>query len=171
LPDVQVDRELGNSRRKLEDLLGVDFTSFCYPKGRFSTRITQRARLAGYRLCRTTVDFHTGIHFDPVRLPVSLHLFPHSSFAHHRHAVRYWNWRGLWNWHSRFGGITNVERLASRMVDGILERGGVFHLWGHSREIEKHGLWPMFDRLAAMLGGLTDVARCTNAELLGMAPR
>jgi peptidoglycan/xylan/chitin deacetylase (PgdA/CDA1 family) len=171
LPDVEVDRELRNSRRKLEDLLGVGVTSFCYPKGRFSTRITQRARLAGYRLCRTTVDFHTGIHFDPVRLPVSLHLFPHGSFAHHLHAVRYRNWRGLWNWHGRFGGITNVERLASRMVDGILERGGVFHLWGHSWEIEEHGLWPMFDRLVAMLGGLTDVKRCTNAELLGMPPR
>ena len=171
LPDVEVDREMGNSRRKLEDLLGVAVTSFCYPKGRFSTRITQRARLAGYRLCRTTVDFRTGIHFDPVRMPVSLHLFPHSAFAHYRHALRCRNWRGLWNWHGRFRGVTNVESLAAYMVEGILERGGVFHLWGHSWEIEEQGLWPMFDRLAAMLGGVTEVSRLTNKDLLNAEPR
>ena len=170
LSDSEVDRELGNSRRKLEDLLGVAVTSFSYPKGKFSTRITRRAKLAGYRLCRTTVDFRTGIHFDPVRMPVSLHLFPHSGFAHHRHVLRYRNWRGLWNWHGRFRGITDVEKLASCMVEGILKRGGIFHLWGHSWEIEEQRLWPMFDRLAAMLGGLTNVRRFTNAELLGVGP-
>jgi hypothetical protein len=104
-------------------------------------------------------------------MPVSLQLFPHSSLAHHRHALRYRNLRGLWNWHGRFGSMTNVEELASCMVEGILERGGVFHLWGHSWEIEQQGLWPVFERLAAMLGGLTDVARFTNAELLGIGPR
>jgi hypothetical protein len=171
LPDGDVDREMGNSRRKLEDLLGVAVTSFCYPQGRFSRRIVRRARLAGYRLCRTTVDFRTGVQFDPQRMPVSLHLFPHSSLAHYRHVLRCRNWRGLWNWQSRFGSTTNVERLASHMLDGILEHGGIFHLWGHSWEMEELGLWPLLERLGLLLGGLTEAAHLTNRDILGKEPR
>jgi peptidoglycan/xylan/chitin deacetylase (PgdA/CDA1 family) len=168
LPDAEADRELSNSRRMLEDSLGVEVSSFCYPKGRFSTRITRRARLAGYRLCRTTVDFRTGVHFDPVRMPVSLQLFPHGASAYYRHALRHRNWRGLWNWRGRFGGATELEGLASRMLDRIREHGGVFHLWGHSWEIEERGLWPLLDRVAAMLAGLTEAVRLTNRELSGI---
>jgi len=165
LPAAEVDRELLISRCRLEDLLGMAVTSFCYPKGKFSSRIARRAKLAGYRLCRTTVDFHTGAHFDPIRMPVSLHVFPHNSGAHYRHALRYRNWRGLWNWRGRLGGATDVEGLAAGMLNRILKRGGIFHLWGHSWEIEERGLWPLLERLAAMLGGLREARHLTNTNV------
>src|SRR5260370_1814314 len=98
LPDSAVDREMRDSRRMLEDVLGMEVTSFCYPKGRFNPRVSRRAALAGYRVCRTTVDFHTALRFDPPRMPVSLHLFPHSKSPHCRHALPCRHWSGLANW-------------------------------------------------------------------------
>src|SRR5260370_22487763 len=81
LPDSAIDREMRDSRRALEDTLGVEVTSFCYPKGRFDSRVSRRAALAGYRVCRTTVDFHTARRFDPGAMPVSMDLIPHSRYA------------------------------------------------------------------------------------------
>ena len=77
LPVPALDREVRDSRKSMEDALGIEVTSFCYPKGKFNARVVRRAVLAGYRVCRTTVDYHTGLRFNPFRMPVSLHLFPH----------------------------------------------------------------------------------------------
>jgi peptidoglycan/xylan/chitin deacetylase (PgdA/CDA1 family) len=164
LPDSAIDREMRDSRRALEDTLGVEVTSFCYPKGRFNSRVSRRAVMAGYRVCRTTVDFRTANRFDPGRMPVSMQLFPHSRSAHYRHALRHRNWSGFWNWYGRLGGEMDPERSAARMLDSVSRSSGVFHLWGHSWEIEEHGLWPLFERLAARMGKAVNAVPMTNRE-------
>src|SRR5579884_1732902 len=108
LPLDEVDHELRDSRRMLEDLLGREVTSFGYPRGKFNAMVAQRAALAGYRICRTTVDFQNGLQFDPVRMPVSLQLFPHPASTFWRHAIRYRNWTGIWNWRRRYRGETDT---------------------------------------------------------------
>src|SRR5260370_19336390 len=143
----------------------MEVTSFCYPKGRFNPRVSRRAALAGYRVCRTTVDFHTALRFDPARMPVSLHLFPHSKSAHWRHALRCRNWSGLCNWCGRLGCEMDLERSALRMLDSVSRQGGVFHAWGHSWEIEEHGLWPVFERVAGLMGRIADAVPMTNREV------
>jgi peptidoglycan/xylan/chitin deacetylase (PgdA/CDA1 family) len=165
IPMSDVDRELRDSRRMLEDVLGREVTSFCYPAGRFNRGIVQRAAHAGYRVCRTTVDFRTGLRFDPVLMPVSLQLFRHRPATHYRHALRHGNWRGLWRWRHRLGGETDPISLAAQMVAAVPESGGVFHLWGHSWEIEEHGLWLAFNRIAASLGALAGGVAVTNGEV------
>jgi peptidoglycan-N-acetylglucosamine deacetylase len=165
LPEAAIDCELRDSRRKLEDLLGLEITSFCYPKGRFNSRVSRRAALAGYRVCRTTVDFQTSARFDPGCMPVSLHLFPHTRSAHCRHALRHGNWSGFWNWCNRMNWERDPERSAALMLAAVSKRGGVFHLWGHSWEIEEHGLWPLFERTAALMGQAANAIPMTNGEV------
>ena len=166
LRTADLDRELRDSRRALEDLLGVEVSSFCYPGGKFNRAVTERAALAGYRLCRTTVDFQTRPVFDPLRMPVSLQLFPHPAATYYLHTLRYGNWSGLLNWRRRFRGETDPERLAAGITAALQPKGGVFHLWGHSWELEQLGLWRQFDRIAAWLGGLDNAVHLTNGGVL-----
>jgi len=165
IPMREVDRELRDSRRILEDVLGREVTSFCYPAGRFNREIVRRAACAGYRVCRTTVDFQTGLRFNPVAMPVSLQLFRHRPATHYRHALRHHNWGGLWRWQRRLGGETDPIRLASSIMATVPETGGVFHLWGHSWEIEEHGLWLAFNRIAAALGAVSGSVALTNGDV------
>src|SRR5581483_6701047 len=169
LPLGEVDRELRDSRSMLEDLLGREVTSFCYPRGRFNAAIARRAALAGYRVCRTTVDFQTGLCFDPVRMPVSVQLFRHRASTFWRHAARHRNWSGMWNWRRRFRGETDPERLALDMSTRGPREGGIFHLWGHSWEIDQFGLWPALERIAESLGALSNAAQLTNGEVCDAA--
>jgi peptidoglycan/xylan/chitin deacetylase (PgdA/CDA1 family) len=54
LPLDQVRRELGDSKRRIEDELGVPAPFFCYPRGDFTRAVTTIAREAGYLGACTT---------------------------------------------------------------------------------------------------------------------
>ncbi len=55
LPDEDATRELIESRRMLEDCLGQTCRALCYPRGRFSPRIQEAVRQAGYESACTTL--------------------------------------------------------------------------------------------------------------------
>jgi hypothetical protein len=58
------------------------------------------------------------------------------------------------------------DRLAIAMFDQVVVDGGVFHLWGHSWEIDRNGDWDRLARVLAHLGGRGDVSYVTNGELV-----
>lgn len=53
LSDAQLCREVGDSKRRLEDLLGVEVISFAYPYGGVDDRVRAAVAEAGYRLAFT----------------------------------------------------------------------------------------------------------------------
>lgn len=57
-----------------------------------------------------------------------------------RHELRTGNWQGLKVLWQRGIGTSWIE-LACGLFEDILESGGVWHLWGHSWEIEKYNFW------------------------------
>ena len=158
--------ELGTSKARLEDCLGEPVTSFCYPRGKFNRRVRGWAAEAGYRSARTTVAFRTETTFHPFGMPVSLQLFPHSPQVHFRHALREANLPGLANWGLYWSGETDLKGLAARMLDYILKNGGVLHLWGHSWEIERHGLWGAVERVLGVISGHAEVSYLTNGQVV-----
>lgn len=52
---AELHRETGDSRRRLEDLLGVEVTSFAYPYGGVDRRVRAAVARAGYKLAFTTL--------------------------------------------------------------------------------------------------------------------
>src|SRR5579872_413932 len=163
LPVDEIDRELRDSRAALEDTLGIEVRSLCYPKGRFNRRVMMRAVAAGYRLCRTSVDFRIALRFDPVRMPVSLHLYPQTAVKRYRHALRHRNWSGLWNWQARWRGETQIESLVGYMIGEVGRDGGILHLWGHSWELD----WTLLNRIARAFSSIPDAMALTNAGVVG----
>jgi len=54
LSDKQLDREIGDSKRALEDLLGFEVSSFSIPRGYYSPSVARQAKKAGYRFLFTS---------------------------------------------------------------------------------------------------------------------
>lgn len=157
--------ELTDSRKVLEDLLGKPVTAFCFPKGKFSMRSCALVREAGYKLARTTVGFRTERNFDPACMPVTVQFVPHSRQIHLRHALKEGNAEGLLNWCRYYKFETDLPRLCRLMMERASEERGVFHLWGHSWEIEQLGLWRQLEDVlsAAAAQGLEPR---TNSEVV-----
>ena len=153
------------TRVGLEHLQTSSLKSFCFPKGRFSARTCELVCEAGYRLARTTVGFRTDRDFDPSCMPVSVQFVPHSRQIHLRHALKEGNARGLLYWGIECRFESDLGALCRTMMNRVAQDGGVFHIWGHSWEVDRLGLWDDLEetlRTAKRKG----LHAATNSELV-----
>jgi peptidoglycan-N-acetylglucosamine deacetylase len=160
-------QELVDSKHALEDILGSAVTSLCYPCGKFNARARRLVRESGYAVGRTTVSYRTGLQFDPMAMPVAYQLRDHSGAVHARHAIREGNWRGFAAW-IRCGCASEATALASKLFARARKSGGIYHLWGHSWEIEEAGLWPKLAAILAEIARQPDVRYVTNGQLAAL---
>jgi peptidoglycan/xylan/chitin deacetylase (PgdA/CDA1 family) len=68
VPLGELDHELCDSKARLEDELGKEVSTFCYPNGRFNPQIVARVRRAGYRAACSTIPGYYGWNRSPYLL-------------------------------------------------------------------------------------------------------
>ena len=157
-------KELIESKKSLEDIIGEAISSFCYTKGEFNREIGSQVIQAGYSLARTTVSFRTGINFNPFYMPVSFQFFPHTTFTHIRHALKDANLKGMVNWIKFLKMETDLNKLSGMLFDHILQHGGIFHVWGHSWEIERFNLWKPLEKMFNYIANRNGINYLTNSQ-------
>jgi peptidoglycan/xylan/chitin deacetylase (PgdA/CDA1 family) len=149
--------EITDGRDAVEDIVGRRITSFCYPYGDFADSHPDMVRAAGFTSARTVERFCHGLPDDLFRMGTTLHGYQHlvdgpqilRRTRSPRRAVSMWR-----NW----------ETLGRQLLDEVCATGGIFHLWGHSWEIDDNDDW---GRLDLMLDELArrDVVFLTNGQL------
>lgn len=165
--DREAAEQLAGSRRWIEDVTSQSCRLFCFPGGKYKNRQLPLVSQAGFLAART-VEFLSLL--PPVRradlllIPTSVQAFPHRPAAHARNALKRRAIRPFCSGdlpHSR-----DWVALAKRLFLRALRDGGVFHLWGHSWEIEQRGLWQHLAELLAFIGQHRPHLRfVTNGEL------
>jgi len=163
--------EVRTCKSRLEEIVGRPVTSFCYPNGDLDRQAYEAVRQEGYRLARTTVNMRTSVGGDPWRMPTSVQFFPHSAYKRLRIFGRNRDVAGLARWATRFGCAAELDRLIDALFDEAIARGGVFHLWGHSWELDQYELWGPLERVLERLGGRSGVRYLTNADALEAVTR
>lgn len=161
--------EVRECKRRLEEILSCEVTSFCYPNGDLDREAYEAVRRQGYRLARTTQNMRLGVGDDPWRMPTSVQFFPHSAYKRLRIFGRNRDVAGLARWATRFGCEADLDRLVDSLFDEAVARGGVFHLWGHSWELDEFDLWGPLERTLERIGGRKNVRYLTNTEALEAA--
>ena len=161
-------KELTKGKELLEDILGKPVLSFCYPKGKFNNVVRSLVIEAGYKLARTTVSFRMERNFDPFCMPVTFQLFPHGFAVHIKHALKYLNLKGIANWFEVLKMESNLVSLSNMAFNHVLQHGGVFHVWGHTWEIEQTGLWNLFEEILEHIANRQGVYYLTNLQTLDM---
>jgi peptidoglycan/xylan/chitin deacetylase (PgdA/CDA1 family) len=163
----RVDLELRDSKAWLEDLIGEPVTSFCYPYGSHQRSIAGQVAAAGYLVGRTTMSGHTDVAFDPLRMPTTMQLYPHTKWTQVRHALKERDVSGLRSLLSLRRWSHRPTELAQRFVDlprSTTAQPAVLHIWGHSWEVDEVGLWrPLEDLLRYLCD--SGAVPATNREL------
>jgi hypothetical protein len=170
VPEADARRELVDSKHALEDIIGAQVSALCYPCGKFNRRAMRLVREAGYTLGRTTVPYRTSLAFDPMAMPVSYQLKRHGKFIHARHAIRTCDFAGLTEWMFRHGCASEPVALAASCFARARATSGVYHLWGHSWEVEQFRLWPALEAILALVAKQPDVRYVTNTQLARAIP-
>jgi D-inositol-3-phosphate glycosyltransferase len=150
--------EMRESKKYLEKLLGTKITTFCYPGGNYAARHVAMAKRAGFRYART----------------VKRHGFDlRGSLLEGRTSVNTYNhYQDLWKV-ARFARFNPIkvyqyfhwDQLAIAMFDRMQKTGGVFHLWGHSWEVDGHGDWEKLENVLKHIAHRPDVVYATNGQL------
>lgn len=141
LQPEELGREVRPCKDVLEDILGKPVEMFCYPAGRYDANAVRALQEAGYRGARTVRMLATRPTFNPFEMPTTLQVFPHAPFTYLKNVARARSLESLQSCFVQMPRLGSWVELAKRLFDAVLEDGGVWHLYGHSWEIERLGLW------------------------------
>ncbi|MDD5623338.1 MAG: polysaccharide deacetylase family protein [Candidatus Peribacteraceae bacterium] len=149
LTAAEAQQEIAGSKAWVERVTEKPCTMFCYPKGDFGIGAKTIVRQAGFRGARTTEAWRCSF-TDPYALPVSLQVMP---FPLRKSFWPPWkvldplgplraNWMALQRnrvpLSARMSWLTMARAFFQRSLE---QKFPFFHLYGHSHEIERFGLW------------------------------
>jgi peptidoglycan/xylan/chitin deacetylase (PgdA/CDA1 family) len=165
---LTAEREIVESKSWVEQVTGTTCEMFCPPGGRFNQQHLHIIRDAGYTGVRTvealSLDEPAKI-MDLWMVPTSIQAHPHGRLPYFRNTLKRKSVRGL-NRYLRLGAPTDWMAIADALLHSIASEGGVFHLWGHSWEIEKNGQWGNLESVFEVMHSyLADIPCVNNTEL------
>lgn len=165
LPDKVLEEEIRGSKIKLENILGMSVGMFCYPWGKYNRRVRQAVVSAVYIGARTTKEFYLNVGPDSYQMPTTIQAFPLSTLIRLRHEIITRNWHGLREFLA-MGLRKSWVKLSCDFFNRVLITGGVWHLWGHSWEIEEHHLWDDLRVVLDTVAHREEVSYLTNSEVI-----
>lgn len=158
--------QVNDGKKKLEDVLGKPVNGFCYPGGRYRRRDVDLVRACRFTYARTTMNLRFDAGDKPFEMPTTIQFYPHVRAVYMRNFIA----SGARN--RRLDGLRMalahddwIERLYA-LFDHVCETGGVFHLWGHSKQFEQLGAWDKLDAFLAHVAASVPRANCLTNEAL-----
>jgi peptidoglycan-N-acetylglucosamine deacetylase len=162
LSDEVASREVADGKDALEQIIGMPLRSFCYPGGEYSRQHPEMVRAAGFQLARTTCRGVTGTS-PRYETHTTVHAYCHPSDTLSAYQLSGGNIKKAYQI-SR-----NWDVLAMTMFDRVLASGGIFHLWGHSWEIDQNEDWDRLIRVFRYIGNRPNVNYVENGGLASIA--
>lgn len=171
LTPIEARQEIENSKKSLENILGKKCSIFCFPGGRYESVHLRMVREAGFCGARTTQLLslqHPHLQKEISIIPTTIQVFPHGRVAYLRNAIKRGSLEAMW--HVFLGRhSTTWPELAELLLGYAARVGGVFHLWGHSWEIDEFGQWHLLDQMLASIARykqsalmMTNTGLCQN---------
>ena len=170
LSSKEIAREVGICKNRLEDILGERVRMFCYPKGRFNADVIRHVKNVGYEGARTTRMLRQRLDFDPFQMPTSLLAYPNKRKMYAKNLIKSRNIRGLFDYATQFIRLESWVSMGKILFDQVLKESGIWHLYGHSWQIEEMGLWDDLKEILDYVCGREGVLYLTNAEALTLLP-
>jgi peptidoglycan/xylan/chitin deacetylase (PgdA/CDA1 family) len=147
--EQQASQEIIDSKSWVESNTSLPCLMFCAPQGKYCSQHLEMIRKAGYLGLRSveliSLDFpkrEAGI----LVMPTTVQAHPHGFLTFARNAAKRAALRNLWRLvvHGR---STEWPTLVQSLLLHALKFGGVFHLWGHSWEVQETGQWQRLEEL------------------------
>jgi peptidoglycan-N-acetylglucosamine deacetylase len=159
ISEQEAAREIIESKAVLEQVIGKEIEVFCYPGGAYTKLHAQLVRDAGYRYARTTARYTFTVD-DPYEAGTSLHVYNHRSRSDLWQTARFVKFQPI-----KILRCLEWEALAKAMFDQVIKEGGIYHIWGHSWEIDEHNDWECLENVFRYISANPKVSYVTNGEL------
>lgn len=153
--------EIQGSKEWLEEMLGHKIRMFAYPYGKYDRRTVALVEKAGFMGART-LDFAINPPKDSFLLGVGHQASNGSPLLRLRASFKiHFSLKSLVDWAAN----------AKSLFDHALENGGMWHLWGHSWEIDKNCEWSKLEEVFEYVSKKTRVLYLPNGEIMRFSAR
>jgi peptidoglycan-N-acetylglucosamine deacetylase len=160
--------EIAGGRLWLQETLGGACTMFCPPRGKFAAKHIGMVQRAGFLGLRTvgllSLEFPRVVQGVAV-MATTCQAFPHSATAYFKNALKRRKYTALWEY-VRSGCPVEWDIIARQLLERAALSGGIFHLWGHSWELEESGQWQRLEEVLRLLSEVCPPEQAvTNGQL------
>ena len=166
---TMMEKEVVDGKDSMEQLLGKQVISFCYPRGKFNDTVIDVVKNAGFVGARTCMYFLHDFPKNPYRWGVSTHAHYHSMIIQIRHALLERNFRGVLNFFKIQKGTLDWVDQFKLVADYVERNGGIAHLYLHSWEIDQADEWNKLEGLLNYLTVKNNLKRVTNGDLFKLS--
>lgn len=171
LPKGKAYEEIIKGKECLEEIIGREIQSFCYPWGAYNKKVINMVKKAGFEGARTVKLLEIKVS-SPFEIGTTIHA-GEGGRSHFRNFLK------------RSKVLPNIRmpvyllarnllfkdwfEAAVDSLDFVVKKGGVFHLWGHSGEIDRENNWEklksIFERISEVNKN-KDILLMNNTELI-----
>jgi peptidoglycan/xylan/chitin deacetylase (PgdA/CDA1 family) len=169
LDSAGMSREVCRSKELLQDQLGEPVRMFCYPRGRYDSRVIGSVVESGFLGARTTRMFSKSLKFGRFEMPTTLQAFPHPPLNYLKNLGKRRDLPGLARYFSKYAKCGSWVEMGKSMFDEVVQEGGIWHLYGHSWELDDLGLWDQLQELFSYVANRPGVIYATNSKALEIA--
>ncbi len=162
LSELEAKKEINNCKTELEQIIGVEVKAFCFPGGKYSKRDIDIVNDSGYSFGRTTQYFNTKIDCESGLMHTTAQAFNHSNIDLLKHSIKRIMLPEIIECKGFIPYTKNFTSLSAHFINK--SETEVFHLWGHSWEIEKYNLWKQLEDLFILLVNTPNVVFMNNIE-------
>ena len=172
LPKEEAYEEIKKGKEYLEEIIGREIQSFCYPWGAYNKEVITMVKKAGFEGARTVklLEIKVKSRFE---MGTTIHV-GEGGYSHFR------------NFFKRSKVLSNIRmpvylltrnllfkdwfETAVDSMDFVVKKGGVFHLWGHSWEVDRNNDW---EKLKLILEHISEITKnkkvllMDNTEIIG----
>jgi len=163
-------KEILEGKKILENIIGREIISFSYPWGSYNQEIVELVKKCGFYGARTNHLFVRTMK-DPFKMGTIIRAGMHSKRGYVFNFIRQLiNSNDL-----KFSHFILKNRLfdkswdqiAIKTLEFVIENGGIWHLWGHSWELEKNNGWKRLDAVFKRIKNIERTIKLVNtSELL-----
>ena len=166
LPLGQIEKEIRSGKTVLEEYLGEKVTTFAYPHGDYNPEILSLLKRLNFEYARTIRILQFEVN-NLLTAPTSNHAANHPSVHYFKELFlakninysSYFFKNQIWKY--------SWDGQAIKNLDYVLKNGGIWHLWGHSEEIDCYSQWTQLERVLSKVSKLRngkDVFFCDNLD-------
>lgn len=156
--------EISNCKLMLQEKLSHEITAFCFPGGKFSKRDVNMLIEAGFLFGRTTGLLHTTINTTKPIMNTSLQIYNHQYYTLIKHCLKRSFFSPILLFKSFIPYNKNFKNLAKAILYETNNENRVFHIWGHSWEIEERDLWHDLEETFKILKNENEAVFLNNSD-------
>lgn len=144
--DREAYQEISVGKEALEHIIGKPITTFCYPRGHFTSVHQQLVKKAGFTSARSARLLATNHGTNRWATDPHFHCYPHSPLITAAHSIKHHDLPTL-----RASKSLWPNPTPNRIVNFSQSvKENYFHLWGHSWEIDTYNYWEVLESTLAL---------------------